>query len=59
MISREKDAKAVLQRLDRLSQTEARMTAAEILKVVYGLGQEMSAQTPSICLRLAVEYYSF
>ena len=38
----EKDTEAVLQRLDRLSQNEARRTTAEILKVVYGLVQDMS-----------------
>jgi len=36
------DTEAVLQRLDRLSQNEARRTTAEILKVVYGLVQDMS-----------------
>jgi hypothetical protein len=39
---REKNAEAVLRRLDRLSQTEARTTAAEILKVVHGLVQNIS-----------------
>ena len=38
----ERDTEAVLQRLDRLSQNEARRTTAEILKVVYGLAQDMS-----------------
>jgi hypothetical protein len=38
----EKDIEAVLQRLDRLTQDEARTAAAETLKVVYGLVQEMS-----------------
>jgi hypothetical protein len=38
----EKDVQAVLQRLDRLTLDEARTTAAEILKVVYGLVQDMS-----------------
>ena len=37
-----KDAEAVLQRLDRLTQDEARTTAAEILNVVHGLVQDMS-----------------
>jgi len=41
-IFREKNAGAILQRLDRLSHNEARVTAAEILKVVYGLVQDMS-----------------
>ena len=38
----ETDAGAILRRLDRLSNDEARSTATEILKVVYGLIQEMS-----------------
>ena len=38
----ERDADAILRRLDRLSYDEARMTAAEILKVVYGLVQDTS-----------------
>jgi len=33
---------AVLQRLDRLTQDEARITTGEILKVVYGLVQNMN-----------------
>jgi len=37
-----RDAEAVLQRLDRLTQDEARTTAAEILNVVHGLVQDMS-----------------
>jgi hypothetical protein len=37
----EKDFQAVLQRLDRLTRDEARTTAAETLKVVYGLVQNM------------------
>jgi hypothetical protein len=40
--SGEKDVEAVLQRLERLSHNEARTTAAEILKVVYGLVQDIS-----------------
>lgn len=39
---REKDVEAVLQRLDRLTQDEARTTAAEILKVVHGHIQNMN-----------------
>jgi len=38
----EKHVEAVLQRLDRLTQDEARTTAAQILEVVYGLVQNMS-----------------
>jgi hypothetical protein len=37
----EKDVEAVLQRLDRLTQDEARTTAAQILEVIYGLVQGM------------------
>ena len=35
----EKDVEAVLQRLDRLTQEEARITAAQTLEVVHGLFQ--------------------
>jgi hypothetical protein len=45
--SKKKDAEAVLRRLDRLSQTEARTTAAETLKVVHSLVQTMSEYTYS------------
>ena len=38
------DADAILQRLDRLTQDEARTTAAEILNIVHGLVQDMSEQ---------------
>jgi hypothetical protein len=37
----ENDVEAVLQRLDRLTQDEARTTAAQTLEVVYGLVQNM------------------
>jgi hypothetical protein len=37
----ENDVEAVLQRLDRLTQDEARATAAQTLEVVYGLVQNM------------------
>lgn len=37
----EKEVEAVLQRLDRLTQDEARTTAAQTLEVVYGLVQNM------------------
>ena len=37
----EKDVEAVIQRLDRLTQDEARTTAAQTLEVVYGLVQNM------------------
>ena len=39
----ENEVEAVLQRLDRLTQDEARTTAAQSLEVVYGLVQNMSA----------------
>lgn len=56
----EKGVEAVLQRLDRLTQDEARTTAAQTLHVVYGLVQNMSAvvdgeQTRSACNLLPVE----
>ena len=59
MFCGEMDAETVLQRLDHLTQDEARTTAAEILRVVYGLVQDMSQQTHSTCLSPAVEYYPF
>jgi hypothetical protein len=37
----ENDVEAVLQRLDRLTQEEARTTAAQTLEVVYGLMKNM------------------
>ena len=37
----EKDVEAVIQRLDRLTQDEARITATQTLEVVYGLVQNM------------------
>ena len=37
----EKEVEAVLHRLDRLTQDEARTTAAQTLEVVYGLVQNM------------------
>jgi len=37
----EKHVESVLQRLDRLTQEEARTTAAQTLEVVYGLVQNM------------------
>ena len=38
----EKDVEAVLQRLDRLTEDETRTTAAEILRVVHALVQNMN-----------------
>ncbi|KAF8462656.1 hypothetical protein DFH94DRAFT_787735, partial [Russula ochroleuca] len=37
----EKDIEAILQRIDRLTQDEARITAAQTLEVVHGLFQNM------------------
>jgi hypothetical protein len=54
----DKHTEAVLQRLGRLTFGEARATAAEILKVVYGLVQDMSKQTYYTCLSMAIEYPS-
>ena len=54
----DKHTEAILQRLDRLTANEARTTAAEILKVVYGLVQDMSKQTFHTRLSPAIEYHS-
>ena len=45
IFGRDKRTKAALERLDRLALDEARTTAAEILKVVHSLVQDMSKQT--------------
>ena len=37
----EKKMEAMVQRLDRLTQDEARQTAAQVLKVVHGLVENM------------------
>ena len=60
----EKDVKAVLQRLDRLTQDEAKLTATQILDVVYGLVQNLNVITDGeqiyqACRSLGVEYRSF
>jgi hypothetical protein len=57
----EKEVEAVLQRLDRLTQDEARTTAAQSLEVVYGLVQNMRAvmdgeQTHLPCNPASIEY---
>ncbi len=62
-VFREKDVEAVLHRLDRLTQDEARTTAAQSLEVVYGLVQNMSVVMDSeqMCLAsnpLLIEYPS-
>jgi ribosomal 50S subunit-associated protein YjgA (DUF615 family) len=51
---RENEVEAALQRLDRLTQDEARTTAAQTLEVVYGLAQNMRVvidgeETQSVC----------
>ena len=61
-VFREKD-EAVLRRLDRLTQDEARTTAAQSLEVVYGLVQNMSVvmdseQMSSASNPLLIEYPS-
>jgi hypothetical protein len=60
----EKDIEAVLQRLNRLTQDEARLTAAQILEVVHGLVLNMRVvtdgeQTYQGCHSLGVEYRLF
>jgi hypothetical protein len=52
-LSGEKDIEAVLQRLDRLTQDEAKTTAAEILKVIYSLVQNMTVIMNSEQIRSA------
>jgi hypothetical protein len=52
---------AILDRLDRLTQDEARTTAAEILKVLYGLVQIMNVvmdgeEMRSVCYPPSVEH---
>ena len=58
MFGRDKDTKAALQRLDRLAIDEARTTAAEILRVVYSLVQDMSKQTFYTSRLPAIEFHS-
>ena len=57
----ENGVEAVLQRLDRLTQYEARKTAAQTLEVVYGLVQNMRVVLDGkriylACQPLVVEY---
>jgi hypothetical protein len=57
----EKDVEAVVQRLDRLTLKEARMTAAQTLEVVHGLIQNMKVvmdgeQIHQACRPQGVEY---
>ena len=49
------DIQAVLQRLDRLTQDEARTTAAQTLEVVYGLVQNMRVVIDSKRIHLACQ----
>jgi hypothetical protein len=54
-----KEVEAVLHRLDRLTQDEARMTAAQTLEVVYGLVQNIRVvmdgeATPLACHLLLI-----
>lgn len=58
-VSGDANVNTVLQRLNTLSQNEARRTTAEILRVVHGLLQVMSEYTHSTCLLLAVDFPSF
>jgi len=58
----EKGVEAALQRLNRLTQDEVRMTATETLEVVYGLSRNMSVvmdggQTHSVCNLASIEYH--
>jgi hypothetical protein len=46
---------AILQRLDRLTQDEARTTAAQTLEVVYGLLQNMRVVIDGKRIELAYE----
>jgi hypothetical protein len=60
----EKDTEAVLQRLNRLTQEEAKLTAAQILEVVHGLVQNMKMvsdgeQIYQTCHSPGVDYRSF
>jgi len=50
----DKDIEAVLQRLDRLTQEEARTTAAETLLVVYELAQNMQRFMSGELMRSAI-----
>jgi hypothetical protein len=45
------EVEAVLQRLDRLTQEEARATAAQTLRVVYGLVKNNGVQPCSLVAR--------
>jgi len=56
----EKEMKAIVQRLDRLTQNEARHTIAQILRIVHGLIENMKVvmdgeQIHQACHLLGVE----
>jgi hypothetical protein len=60
----EKDVEVVLQRLDRLTQDEAKLTAAQTLEVVHGLVHIMKVvmdgeQIYQACHSMGVEHRSF
>jgi hypothetical protein len=60
----EKNIEAVLERLNRLTQDEAKLTAAQIFEVVHGLVQNMRVvvdgeQIYQACHSLSIEYRSF
>jgi hypothetical protein len=60
----EKDIEPTLQRLNRLTQEEAKLTTAQILEVVHGLVQNMRVVTDGEQIYqthhlLGVEYHSF
>jgi len=60
----EKDIEAILRRLNRLTQDETKLTAAQILEVVHGLVQNMRVVTEGERIyqarqSLGVEYPSF
>jgi hypothetical protein len=57
----EKKMEAMVQRLDRLTQDEARQTVAQVLEIVHGLVENMkvvmdSEQILQACHPLGVEY---
>jgi uncharacterized protein YpuA (DUF1002 family) len=59
----EKKMEAIVQRLDRLTQDEARQTVAQILKVVHCLVENMKVvmdgeQIHQVCRPLSVEDFS-
>jgi hypothetical protein len=56
----EKKMDAIVQRLDRLTQDEARQTVAQILKVIHGLVENVKVvmdgeQIHQVCLPLGVK----